>query len=319
MFAFSLVILFIFLAIRTDFGNDFESYRHTYYSLSMNLQAWGQNDKLFVYLNSISPTFEFFIFITSLIYIVTIGWFICTYLDNKYYSFSLFFLLINPYLFLIHASALRQMLAMCLVIFAFHFLINRKKLLYVLIILAASEFHPSAVALLSLVVVPFNKRPSTMLKVTLVFSLPIMLSSSVFSSLLGFILDFLPQYSHYESGEGNSLRSVLLSFIIFLFILIRMNTVDDKHVPFVNMTLISSYLSLLAFNLGMLTRFAIYFDVFSIVGMPVLFSNLRKDKKAFLFGLLVLAIYILRYYSFFTNNLWQPFFQYNSVIGVTSG
>ena len=109
----SFAVLFLFLALRYDYGNDYMGYYNIHSSLNAGMPAWGQNDILFKNLNLLIPNFYIYIAVISLFYIYTIYFLISKNLNVRRYWFAILILLINPYLFLVHLSGIRQTLAIC--------------------------------------------------------------------------------------------------------------------------------------------------------------------------------------------------------------
>lgn len=141
--------LFIFLALRYEYGNDYMSYYYIHRDMNMGIEAWGENDILYKYLNLVVPNFYLMVAIVSLFYIFTMGYLILRLKANQYW-FAVVLLLINPYLFLTHLSSFRQTIAICFVIFSVHFAVQRKLWKYLLFIIIAAGFHKSALILLPL-------------------------------------------------------------------------------------------------------------------------------------------------------------------------
>ena len=125
-YVFSFILLFIFLALRFNFGNDYTAYQRYYGYYHAGLFQYASKDVLYKYLNLAVPSFYILIAITALIYIFAIYMLIKKNLSVREYWMGLLILLLNPYLFLIHLSAIRQTLAICFVILAVIFAVKRQ-------------------------------------------------------------------------------------------------------------------------------------------------------------------------------------------------
>ena len=84
--------------------------------------------------------------------------------------------------------------------------------------------------------------------------------------------------------------------------------------------------NVLAYRLSMLTRIEMYFTIYSIAAFPMMIKNSWDvtQKHSKLYNLinqwalptLIILVYALRYYSFFTNSMWEPFFDYQTILGI---
>ena len=131
----------------------------------------------------------------------------------------------------------------------------------------------------------------------------------------------LTRYQHVLSdGAHNSLRATLLSSAAYLYLLWNLPRLRGKTLLYAKLWLIGCMFSVLAFRLSMLTRLEMYFDIFSIIALPRMLARPRKDRSlpAFIsnygFPLLIILILLLRYYSFFTNPLWERFRIYQTIL-----
>jgi len=119
--------LFLFLAFRFGYGNDYMSYMEIHSDLIQGYSAHGGNDFLFAHLNLLVPNFFAFVAIVGAIYICCVCFLIFRNLGSTNAWLGFVILLINPYLFLVHLSSFRQTLAICAFILSIH-LLRRKKL-----------------------------------------------------------------------------------------------------------------------------------------------------------------------------------------------
>lgn len=315
---FTFLILYLFMALRYDYGNDYMSYLTIHTLLSSGAYAWGYEDYLFRLLNIAVPNFYVMIAIISLFYIVTIYYLIKNNLHVKQYWLAILLLLINPYLFLIHLSSLRQTLAICLFIIAISFAIKRKPIEYVVFILLASEMHLSAIILLPLYFIlnekSFNKKH--------IFIIITILGALLFTPLFDIIvnksLEYLPNnYSYYyNQGLQNSLRATIISSFYLFLVLFNLDKLEGKEIIYGKLSLISTLISILAIKVSMITRIGMYFDIFLIITIPQIFNHIDKKTNRQILFLILIGIYLLRYYSFFTNSLWESFRHYQTILAI---
>jgi len=306
------------MALRYDYGNDYMNYYNNHALMNAGEYAWGASDLLFHTLNVTIKNFFALIAIISIFYLFSIRDLIKNNLDISQYWFAILLLLINPYLFLMHLSTLRQTLAICFFIFAVNSAVKRKFIPYMIIILLATGMHFSAILLLPLYFILTDKPVSKIFKIITVIGLLILVFTPLFNLVLGKIMEYMPaHYSAYiDMGLQNSLRATILSSFYFFLILFNMDKLEGKEIIYGKLSLISTVVSILAYKLSMITRVGMYFDIFLIVTIPHIFKKMNNKLSKIILFSIMLAIYVLRYYSFFTNPLWESFVTYKTILNV---
>lgn len=314
-FAFS--ILFMFMVLRYDYGNDYMSYLNIHALMNEGLPAWGQSDILFHRLNLLIPNFFLYIGVISLFYIISIWNLIKNNLSKNQYWFAILILLINPYLFLMHLSGIRQTLAICFFVFAINFAVKRRIVPYVIFILLATGMHSSAIILLPLYFIltdkQFNRKYTfiTILLTILLFVTPL------FDIIINKFLLYMPRYRHYfMEVQQNSLRATIISSFYLFLVLLNIGKLRGKEVIYGKLSLIATILSILAVKVSMITRVGMYFDLFLIITIPQIFNRIEKNIYKQILFIIMIAIYLLRYYSFFTNPMWESFRNYKTILGI---
>lgn len=320
----SAAALFVFAALRYQFGNDYSNY----YRCFLEITCMGENpftgEPLYTLLNLLMPHFFWLIAVSSLLFVTGIHRLIRQNVPPDWLWASYALLLINPYLFLMHLSAIRQSLALVCFICAIPFAYRHRPLPYCALILAACFFHNSAFVLFPVYFIANVRnvsRRETILIATATAVLLILghlLYRFLYSSLA---LMQLTRYQYVLSdGLHNSLRATLLSSITFFYLLWNMPRLRGKTLLYAKLWLVGSTLSVLAFRMSMLTRVEMYFDLFSIVALPRMLLRPRKDSALpglinnWLFPSAIVLILVLRYYSFFHNAMWADFAVYHSIL-----
>ena len=316
---YSFVGLFLFCALRYNYGPDYMNYFEIFYLIKEGLPAWGQSDWLFKQLVLLMPNFYILVAILSLFYVISIYILISANLQVKDYWFALLMLLINPYLFLVHQSSIRQTISICIIILAIKYAINRNILKYVLLIILASGFHASAIIMLPVYLVLTDKKlkiRDILIAVGVIFAL---LFTPMFNMIINRALEYMPShyYIYYDMGLQNSLRSTLISSVFFFFVLFNINKLDGHEIVYGKLSLISTIISLLAIKASMITRIGMYFDIFLIITIPHIFNNIEKKLHRILVFILLMTIYLLRYYSFYSLPICSKAFgTYRTILGL---
>lgn len=307
LFYLSFLILLVFLSLRYNYGNDYDAYEGIYINIKDGLNAWGSSDVGFKFLNQVSPSFQFFIIIHSILYIYSVFVLFNTFLNQNNLIFGMIIWLLNPYFFLIHLSSIRQTMSMSVFILSVVFLINGKRITSVFMAFLSMIFHKSSLLVLPFVFILNKKKNKKLWVDSLLIVTIILLITPLFNVVIDFMLPYFP--SHYESAYlsenlGNSLISVIMSFVIYFIILINYKKLEGNEIILGKLSLIGASISVLTYKIAMLSRFQSYFDVFFIVLFPLIIEKQNTKFKKILIITLVIGIYALRYYSFFTNPLW---------------
>lgn len=323
----SFLILIVFSCIRYDFGNDYMSYFRHFENIKAGYNYFTK-ELLYAALNTVAPNYYILIAITSILTIFPVYKIITKYVNPNEMWIAVLIYCVNPYLFLMSLSAIRQSLATTCFIIAIVFSYRHKPVSYIFTLIVACLFHRSAIVLL-----PFyfwaNDRKVTVAQVWIIIGIlfALLISSSLLNNILEWFLAFLDDtsYENYFSQQTtNTLRATLLSSFFLVYVLLNLPRLDGYTLLFTKLYLVGCVFSVLAFRLSMLTRIQMYFDVFSVVSIPMLISfnrNLRKKSiytilVRYVLPLLMFTVYFLRYYSFYTNPLWEPFFEYRTIFEV---
>ncbi len=320
----SFLTIFVYAAIRTDFGNDYWNYS--------NIHEMIQNDftqlpytgcEAYTLINRIVPDFNLLIAIMSFVYCFGVYLLIRNNVAKKYYFISVFIFLINPYLFLMNLSAMRQTMAVVMFMIAVHYGYKKNPIMYVFFVWLASMFHSTAVILYPLYFVVSRelkysyKFVSVVLVATLFMNIP---------AVNQFIADQTQELLGnngvaYLGGLRNSLRATLLSSVYFMFVYVYLNKIDGMEACYARLYMVGLMCSMWAYNIAMFTRIQMYFDIFSVVSIPAIFkmivnSDKSQTKKFLICGLwggALTMIYLARYYSFFNNPMWTSFTEYQTI------
>lgn len=321
---FSFVILAAFAALRYNYGNDYNSYMKAYETIRSGGEVF-ENEILYTLLNRITPSFYLLIALTSLLFICVVYKLVSQHLIGGSQGLAVLIFVINPYLFLMNLSAIRQCIAMCFFILATKFLQDRKPIQYIAMILLASMFHLSALVLLPVYFFISDKEMNKT-QIFLIASgmILFLLEGSVVSSLIETglsIFDNSEYMYYYSQGATNSLRATILTGVYFIYVAINLMYLKGYKLICGKLYLIGLFLGMFAFHFSVITRIQMYFDIFSIVTIPAIIEyhlNVAEDRwkkiiNIFLFPTLILMIYLARYYTFFANPMWEKFSNYHTI------
>jgi len=313
---FSFGLIFLFLAFRYNFGNDYKGYLHTFidinsysdvsfYNKSFRVEpGWIFLCRLFKY-----PGFFAMVATLALFNCYVYYNFIKKYVPVNYYCLALFFYIFTPGFMLIHASAMRQSFAIALFLFSLEYLFKKDAIRYFICVGMASLIHISSLVLiplylLSLINWRINKTAS-------IIFVSIFISLYFFVQLLSpylnqFIKIFFERYEkQQDTGALNSGFGVIYLAALLTLTLYH-EKIQNKEISLLFKIYI---LSFIFFPLGLLLhligRVGMYFTTMSIVVFPYILINLEKPIYKILFFSVLLFMTMYGFVQFFNSETWS--------------
>lgn len=322
----SFFILFLFLSLRYDFGNDYIAYLNMFKEISNGIITIDFEDANaievgWVYLCKFFKPFGFFVMITFLAIINCYVFYVLVkkYVPNKYYWFSLFIYLINPFLFLVESSSMRQTTALLLFLFSIQFIVNRNFIKFAVFIGLASLFHDSAIILL---LTYFIASPSIINKKTIiiyasVFLFFLIFGEIVFRTIAPYIDLYFNKYNIYtESFESSDFGSGAgFLFLILFFCSLLYYSKGESGITTVILKIGLLYYVFYPFGifLPMFGRIQMYYEPVLIVAMPLLLQKIKNPLHNKIFIFLILFYYLYIFIDFFNTPLWSSFNEYKTI------
>lgn len=212
-------------------------------------------------------------------------------------------------------NGMRQFIAVVISFLAMKYLLEKKTLLFVLLILLASTIH--SVALVTLVALYFvNKKPwSTGVVVFIIGFLVVLFFLGSFTDILEEVLvetNYSNVVSQFESDDGVSLIRVFvwsIPVLLALFCRKRIEELDDKVINFaVNMSLISTCL----YVLGMFTsgiyigRIPIFFSLWNHILLPWEIRKLFTPRSRSVVVLVMIMAYLV--FNYYQMNVFMVYY-----------
>jgi hypothetical protein len=309
----SFFIIFIYLALRYNFGSDYKTYLELFHQIkemSWNdlkdlpkISSLGETMEFgYIYLNKLFSIFSgFFVFIAfhSFIFCAVYYGLIKKNVDIRFAWLAIFILIFNTTLMVRSISGLRQGLAVFCFLFSIQYLIQRNIIKYVLCILLASSFHYSACILLPLYflfsIKPVNKfEPLIYLSVFVFLTL---FGNIFFDPIVTIITKYIPKYLFYVNDNKLDIISSGVGRILFLFLNITILFFSKTDTPsdrvFYRILVFYILLTPLGGVIKMIGRLTLYFAPAFVVVVPQLMSTKinRSLKLIFISILLLLTIY----------------------------
>lgn len=320
------IALFIFSALRYNFGNDYISY-HEYYDAVHNGSKLLSIDEIgFYYINILFPNYYLMVAVLSAALILVVYKLIVNNLQPEEYAFGMFVFLLDPYMFLMNLSMIRQIIAVLIIMYAFTLAKKKKMLLFILLCLLSATIHKSAIFILPLYFV-FKRIDSIITKPKLFIPAIIALlfmGQIIVDPIVQYALKMMNDpnyYYYYQTVETNSIRATILSSIILLYMCLNIWRIDNDRMYYAKLSVFSLLFDVFAFVIPMIGRMGAYFALYKLVSMPAIFVTCYKESKGIdrffnviVFPSLITIIYLLRLYSFFTNPMWDAFTNYHTIL-----
>jgi len=298
---FSFLIIAIIMGFQTYAGADIYDYEKWFYYQSYEMEiGWLWLNKLF------SPLgFRALLICLSLFESFVLCRLILKYVPKKWYWLSVLIFYFTPGYMFFYMSGLRQALAITLFILAFDYIIDKKFIKAIILILVAALFHKTALICLPLVFFGYISEYKQYHK-TLFFSIVICLVFVVFYSLRvnlstlvdeGIVFffnlnnDFSKYYNYLDMYEIFEISIFILIFdIALLFCAVQSlrKTKTKQDVILIIFLLLSILTQPFVYGMGALFRIFLYVSMFSIASIPIIAS--KMDSKYGLNYIFAIAI-----------------------------
>lgn len=284
----SFLVLFIYWAIRYEYGQDYWAYYDYFYSNRQSDKGFGE----VLFFNVFFPLFKFYyqaVIAQSFYVIFTLYYMVRKYVPTHYYWLFFFLFMCVPGFHFSLISALRSSMAAATMFWAYSlFYINKKNLvLYFVMVIVATLFHTSAIAFLVVPVFDWLlvKMNGKVIFIALVTCL--LLAMTIGGKLFSVVTDignesFLGSYEHLAYGFGNSnLLGTIHKGIILIpsfFVCVYYNKIKDIHLKRI-FILAFLFLAIKLLNLDFNGRFTAYLFFFFVVAFCYTLKNLPKGNK----------------------------------------
>lgn len=317
------LILALFYCVRYKYGNDYYSYTKIfnminahdnmdhYYMMRKIEVGWKLLNRLFRYVG-----FQGIVVVTTFFQFGTFGWFVTKYIPKKWQWFILFLYLVNPYFMFYQLSAMRQTVALCIMMWAMPYILKRKIWKAILLWLLAFSFHQSVFIAIPILFVGYLR--SSMWKWTTLITVVLTVIAIAGPATLMSVVQGLTaaetfnKYAVYLSvDKGASLSSgfgFLFRLVVFGYLFILMRKTGRKMFIFGTLYQFSYIFSFLSLMGEYFTRLSYYY---SFLGIPALLLFAIYWKRS-LVDRFILIIYIfievMSYYQFFYHPTFTKYY-----------
>lgn len=326
------VILFIFAALRYDYGNDFTPYRIIFENAHRGYNS-AAVEPLYYEINKLFPSYQLLLAFLSFLYLLVVYKMIKRNVEENQAWLAMFIFVFNPYLFLLSLSTLRQTLVLCFFLIALSVKKESnifKAIIYLAIIGVAVFIHQTAILLLPIYFVYNAPKSAKLDKIEMIMfaTIPIvlLLMPQVLNQMIDQVLNLFSNNLNYlyylKSNNQNSIRSTILTSVFYIYFWYNLRRVDGESYRLSKLYLIGLLFGILSYKYSMFGRFQMYFDIFGVVAIPNMLNRMKglcvnildRYINVYVFPILMIVIFILRYYSFFHTEAWMYFFEYHTFL-----
>jgi hypothetical protein len=192
-------------------------------------------------------------------------------------------------------NGVRQYLATAVLFAGHHFIIDKKPIKWLFVVLLASSFHVTAILMFFIYFVCNLKCNWTLVFMYLGMAIVLLFAYESLFNLVGALKqDEIDTNDAYMSSGVNKLRVVVQCVpILLLFFLNKDKINKDGEARFLlNICLLNAAIAVAAMNSPYLSRFWIYTSCFQVLMYPKIFNKMRRDDRD-LFVVLLLFFYSL--------------------------
>lgn len=228
--------------------------------------------------------------------IVTIALFVFTIAKHGENNSISIFLFIFAGCFLGMFNGVRQYLATAILFAGYRFVVDKKPIKWLLVVLLATSIHITAILMFFIYFLCNLKCDWKLVFIYFVLAIVLLFAYEPLFNLVGALKqDTIDTSDVYMSGTVNRLRIVVQCVpMIMLFFLDKTKLNEDKEARFLfNISLLNGALAIAAMNSPYLSRFWIYTSCFQILMYPKIFGKMKDENKS------LFTIFLLFFYAIF--------------------
>lgn len=319
--------LFLFGALRVDFGLDYPTYESIYRDIhGFSLEGLDESDHIeigYQALNLIMPTWRSLLVLTSFMLCFSIGFLFYKCLDrNKLLLAICVMFIAGNFAFYTPLVTMRNGLTNAILLLSIPFIRDRRIVIVAIIAFLGAFLHTSLILFMSLAFLVANNKPISSKEIIIwmaCFGVFVVFgSSSILSRFTGFMMSYFDRYEHMiESiSTGSGYVNILVGFtnlVIFGIILYTIYQNRNRMSAADNCVSRIAFLYLLGPYVGAYggARWQTYFLPFFVVCIANMYSYTWKSK-ALKSGFYIL---IFAYFSYSFFYVWQwhnPYFVFQT-------
>ena len=195
-------------------------------------------------------------------------------------------------------NGVRQYLAAAIIFSGIRFIKERKFWKYALVVFIAFLFHSSALLMIFIYFIAYNKINLKNITLLVVGSLIILYSFTEVLNFAGFLLKQEFIESDYITRSVNTFRIlVAIAPAVFFLFLYQKRSITKEQLFWINMLIINGVMMFATSNSAYLARMGIYTAPFSAIGISELVKGAHSKDKNLITLSIVLAFFVFWWYE----------------------
>ncbi len=237
------------------------------------------------------------------------------YVEKNWWPMAVFTYLFSTCLYLLNFSMMRQGLVVCVFLWSWQWIVEKKWVKTVLVLLICVNIHKSAFFLLPFAFwgfIPMKNGKFLVLSTIVAFASLWMMSSLMSDILLSLVAveevaDYVMKYG--DSTEVSTFRMGYLLGLIAFFLALRYLYLDpskdgQERKSLVALSIISFLINPFSSVIPLISRVSYYFIAYQTIAFPIVYKyvSFRILRYGFLFIYILLILYA--YWGFFKDPVW---------------
>ena len=315
----SFFTLFLFSALRYNYGNDYQSYQLIFES-HKDLEFENINDAFsyfyepgWIMLNQFLREGGFFsiVILVSALNAVIYYSFFTKYLKPQLFAYGMFIYLFSPTFYLINLSAMRQSVAAIFFIKSIDYIISRRPIHFTVAVVAASAFHYSAIMLAPIyVIAALTKRTkaSFSLAAGLIYILLFLFGDQIALPFVEILISLTGKYDYYQEQGSIATGWGFMFFTLQLIFILYFSGTTDSEAVMMRIAAVNALMIPLGLVNHMAGRYTLYLSPVLIVALPALMMRINSAalKVGFIGANIVFTL--ISYVVFFKSETYFEFY-----------
>lgn len=319
----SFFLIFLFLALRYDYGNDYQNYLQVFLDIQRHSSSIDYSTNysgasgdfsfepgwIFIYILFLPLGFFSLVAVLSAFNCFVYYSFFKKYVPPRHYWFAVFLYVFNPYSMLVNSSAMRQSLAISIFLFSIDYLYKKEIFRYFLCAAIASSIHSSAYILFPIYLLGLFNWTNNRILATGIFILYIFMYASIqyfIPTLTTLISNIYENYKVFEGGSklGTGLGPVYYSILLALILFYELFQNKEASLLF-KIAILGLMVKPFASAIMMLERMGFYFIPALICTLSIIILNIKNHflKNILLSSIIFITLY--DFYQFFQSDTWK--------------
>lgn len=331
------ILVTIISAIRYYYGNDYSSYLSIYDAiLNNNLSIVALldyfHDPGWTFINYCFTFFGengFFLLIASISIIQNfiIYFFIKTFVPKSWWVLSVFIFLFCPNFYVLSMSMIRQSFCASLFLVAIPYIVKKRILPALIIVIIASAIHASSLFLIPLVFLGYlrisNTRFISLLFlfsfIFLMFSQPLLTRAFSAITQIQAFDNYAETYQNHDSTVhfGIGFCFTIIPYLVSIYCLFTNRIKENYQKVMIIFFLISFLIIPFEKIIQLVSRMTCYFELLTIATIPYTYRAINSSFVKILFIGIYVFLMLYAYWGFFHSKTYSPYFlSYHSLFSL---